>query len=386
MKFSIRGFPLILSLILASVEFSYSQWVDISNVETKLERTEMGGPRMVITYDLNDPDISPNSPAYIFIRYSTDSGALWKPLPVSSVRGEGHGLVESPGKKRNIWWGIRETGGLASDRIKVRVRGIKMVRVPKGRFLMKSLPGGGYDETRREQRVSSLRLFYLAKHETTVSMYVDYLNEVGAEGAGWDERMSDPQRCGIVRAGESPNYTYAAGPGRENYPVTVVSWYDALAFLQWCGLTLPTEAQWEKAYRGGLYLDGDEIEKRPNPFPERTYPWGNEEPDAGDIHRCNHNSDEDGFPYVAPVCSFEEFNSPYGACDMAGNVGEWTLDWYSTSFHADLDGFRMIRGGSWRSIPGGVDAVTGATQLPLKGSGLVGFRALQRLSKDEGGL
>jgi formylglycine-generating enzyme required for sulfatase activity len=61
---------------------------------------------------------------------------------------------------------------------------------------------------------------------------------------------------------------------------------------------------------------------------------------------------------------------------MAGNAAEWTLDWYSTSHHADLDGYRMVRGGSWRSIPEGVDAVTGATQLPVEGTGIVSFRGL----------
>ena len=82
------------------------------------------------------------------------------------------------------------------------------------------------------------------------------------------------------------------------------------------------------------------------------------------------------YPNAAPVGSFPGFESPYGAVDMAGNVGEWTLDWYSTSYHADLDGYRMRRGGSWRSVPGGVGAVSGATSLPLDGSSLVGFRGV----------
>jgi formylglycine-generating enzyme required for sulfatase activity len=60
---------------------------------------------------------------------------------------------------------------------------------------------------------------------------------------------------------------------------------------------------------------------------------------------------------------------------MAGNVAEWTLDWYSTSYHVGLDGFRMVRGGSWMAVPSACDAVTGATQLPLKESSIMGFRA-----------
>jgi formylglycine-generating enzyme required for sulfatase activity len=97
---------------------------------------------------------------------------------------------------------------------------------------------------------------------------------------------------------------------------------------------------------------------------------------VGDIHRCNHGGEEDGFAGTAPVGSFPGFPSPYGAEDMAGNVAEWTLDWYSTSHHAGIDGYRMRRGGSWRSVPEGVDGVSGATSLPLQGSGIVGFRGV----------
>ena len=63
-------------------------------------------------------------------------------------------------------------------------------------------------------------------------------------------------------------------------------------------------------------------------------------------------------------------------CDLAGNVAEWTRERYTTSYHADLDGFRILRGGSWMSLPEGVDAVTGATRLPLKRSAAVGFRGV----------
>ena len=72
--------------------------------------------------------------------------------------------------------------------------------------------------------------------------------------------------------------------------------------------------------------------------------------------------------------SFGDFNSPYGVCDMAGNVAEWTADWYTTPYHVGLDGFRMSRGGSWMAVPEAVDGVSGATYLPLKESSIMGFR------------
>ncbi|MHC4088635.1 MAG: formylglycine-generating enzyme family protein, partial [Planctomycetota bacterium] len=291
--------------------------------------------------------------------------------------------VESPGHKKTIWWGTTETNFRESDvagtadlnKSKFIIHGIKMVRVPAGEFKMKSLPGGGYDESTSQEPVGELPLFYIAKCETTVSMYAEYLNKIGREGAGWNKRMSNSSRCGIVQNGSAPNFTYSVTPGRENYPVTYVSWYDAAAFLKWCGLRLPSEAEWEKAIRGGIYFDGDKTKQRKNPLPERKYPWGDESPNAKGVYRCNYDGDNDGFPYTAPVGSFDKFNSPYGICDMAGNVAEWTLDWYSTSYHVGLDGFRMVRGGSWMAVPSACDAITGATQLPLKESSIMGFRA-----------
>lgn len=377
---------LLVAVYLICCNFANSHWIEISNQKSTQEPTELGGPRIVIEYDINDKEISEDCPAYVFIRYSRDSGSSWELLSKEHLQGNGYGLVESSGHKKIIWWGTSETsfkilGETGEMRIadfnqlKFHVRGMKMLRVPEGEFKMKSLPGGGYDESTSQEPVGELPLFYISKYETTVSMYAEYLNNTGREGAGWNKRMSDSNRCGLVQNGASPTFTYSVTPGRENYPVTYVSWYDAAAFLKWCGLRLPSEAEWEKAIRGGIYLDGDKTKQRKNPLPERKYPWGNESPNAKGVYRCNYDGDDDGFPYTAPVGSFDKFNSPYGVCDIAGNVAEWTLDWYSTSYHVGLDGFRMVRGGSWMAVPSACDAITGATQLPLKESSIMGFRA-----------
>jgi len=376
---------LLVAVSLICCNLSYAQWIEISNTKVTQELTELGGPGIVIEYDINDLEISKDCPAYVFIRYSKDSGTTWDFLPMEYLRGNGYDLVESPGHKKNIWWGtsetnfreFRETGEIRLvdiSQLKFRVRGIKMVRVPGGEFKMKSIPGGGYDESKNQKPICALPLFYIAKYETTVSMYADYLNEIGREGVGWNKRMSDGRRCGIVQNGSAPNFTYSVKPGRENYPITYVSWYDAAAFLRWCGLRLPAEAEWEKTLTGGVYLDGDKTRQRKNPLPGRKYPWGNESPNAKGVYRCNCDGEDDGFPCTAPVGSFDKFNSPYGACDMAGNVAEWTLDWYSTPYHTGLDGFRMVRGGSWMAVPSACDAITGATQFPLKESSIMGFR------------
>lgn len=361
-------------IVTGSPCFGADGWLPLANVKVRAEPTELAGPRIVVEYDLDEPSLSPELPAYVFVRFSKDAGATWQLVPTGSLRGNGFDVVEQSGHKKIVWWGTTESDFPDLGLVEIRVRAIPMARVPAGRFVMKSLPGAGRDESGQHEPRSDLPLYCIARYETTIAMYVDYLNEVGGEGAGYNRRMAHTGRCGIVRRDDS---TYHAAPGRDNYPVTYVSWYDAVSFLRWCGLRLPTEAEWEKAFRGGFYLDGDETGKKPNPLPERRYPWGDETPDANGLYRCNYDGEDDGFARTAPIGSFARFNSPYGVCDMAGNVAEWTLDWYSTSYHVGLDGFRLVRGGSWMAVPEGCDAITGATQFPLKENSIMGFRGVR---------
>jgi len=115
--------------------------------------------------------------------------------------------------------------------------------------------------------------------------------------------------------------------GRENHPVVQVSWEDAVAYAAWTGKRLPTEAEWEYAARGGR---------------EGTrFFWGNDLRPKGQ-YMANifqgqfpvKNSVEDGFAGTSPVKSFPA--NGYGLFDMAGNVWQWTSDWYSVEANADL--------------------------------------------------
>ena len=119
---------------------------------------------------------------------------------------------------------------------------------------------------------------------------------------------------------------------RDRLPVGGINWFNAAAYCKWRSARLPTEAEWEKAARG---TDG------------REFPWGNE----WDEKITNTGDDgkyEDG---IAPVGSFPQNKSPYGAYDMAGNVWEWVEDWYDvypgSDYHVDAFGKtnRVIRGG-----------------------------------------
>lgn len=361
----------VLTLVAGLSLQSRAQWLTVEGANAWVESTELAGPRVIIDYTLNDPTISAQSPAYVFIHYRTGPGACWRLLTTDHLQGNGAGIVEEPGAKKIIWWGTSENSFPALDTAEFRVRAISMARVPGGEFAMKSLAGQGRDQSGKNPQKSCLATYHIARFETTIGMYVDYLNESAIGGTGYNTKMENLERCGILHSADG---AYAAAPGRELHPVSYVSWYDAVGFLQWCGLRLPEEAEWEKAYRGGNFLDGDALKQEPNPNVQRRYPWGDELPNDGGLQRCNYDGDGDGFPSTAPVGSFPAYTSPYGIHDMAGNVNEWTLNWYTTPYHTGLDGYRVVRGGSWLDLPEGCDGVSGATTLPLKEGGTMGFR------------
>ena len=136
--------------------------------------------------------------------------------------------------------------------------------------------------------------------------------------------------------------------GRRHHPVVQVSWNDAVAFCDWAGKRLPTEAEWEYAARGGL------VGKR--------FPWGDELMQGGQ-HRCNiwqgrfpdTNTEDDGYFGTAPATSYRA--NGFGLYNMVGNVWEWCADWFSRDWHlthtrVDPAGpasgaARVLRGGSY---------------------------------------
>ena len=128
--------------------------------------------------------------------------------------------------------------------------------------------------------------------------------------------------------------------GGADHPVVHVAYEDAEAYATWAGKALPTEAQWELAARGGL--DG------------AAYTWGDEpEPPGGRLANYWHGDfpwrPEPGYGATVPVGSFAP--NGFGLFDMAGNVWEWTRDWYSPRFDPAQPQFKVprkvVKGGSF---------------------------------------
>lgn len=196
--------------------------------------------------------------------------------------------------------------------------------------------------------------------------------------------VTNAEYAAFVRATDHPppahwkNGTFA--PDDANLPVVQVSWYDSNEYAQWAGKRLPTEAEWEKACRGP---DG------------RVYPWGNTFAPSNESEAMEQSTEFSQIltSHLTPVGGRPATVSPYGVGETAGNVWEWTADWYQPyaggnkrkkSRRGTNDKQKTLRGGSWVEVRDGTAEryFRCANRLhapPGYTAGNIGFRCVQEV-------
>ena len=232
-----------------------------------------------------------------------------------------------------------------------------MVLIPAGEFQMGTHDGASIE---RPAHTVKLSAFYIDVHLVTVAQYQTFIGVTGHRAPDWMriEGMSPADDC----------------------PALYVNWYDAMAYAEWMGKRLPTEAEWEYAARGGLV--------------GKTYPWGDEQPDAS---RANYGKQ------VREITPVEASPNGYDLYDMAGNVLEWRMDAFDADFYAAspaeaplsvddgdvVDGQfgkakrpRVVRGGSLWSPAEGLRVTNRSHTNSRKKSNYIGFRCVAPCQRD----
>jgi iron(II)-dependent oxidoreductase len=185
-----------------------------------------------------------------------------------------------------------------------------MVLVPAGPFIM-GLPANDLfaEEHEKPQREVYLSAFWIDVYPVTNARFTQFAREGGYETERWWTPAGWAWKCHHSIC--QPLTWGQAGWDGPEQPVAGISWYEADAYARWAGRRLPTDAEWEKAARG---IDG------------RRYPWGNDWPTP---QLANFNL---SVGRTTPIGLYPEGVSPYGCHDMAGNVNNWTSDWYWPGF------------------------------------------------------
>ncbi len=277
-----------------------------------------------------------------------------------------------PEAAETVSTGPMAEGGIWRDR-----GGLEYVYIPPGSFQMGAVPGDddALNDEGPRHRVTISRGFRISRTEVTVRAYKRFCDSTG---------RSMPPEPVYEGNNFNPGWRYL------NHPIVNVTWLDAVAYCEWAGVRLPTEAEWEYAARGGQ--DG------------RKYVWGNTLlPIVNGIKQANVRDEaygrdqssssifqgyDDGYVFTSPVGSFAA--NGHGLYDMAGNVWEWCSDWYNSGYYGtpasrrDPRGpssgeRRVLRGGSWLNSPRGlrVSYRPGATPGSRDYHG--GFRCLRDL-------
>ncbi|NGZ59227.1 MAG: hypothetical protein CV081_01825 [Nitrospira sp. LK265] len=286
--------------------------------------------------------------------------------------------------------------------------GAPMVLIPAGSFLMGSTTDEvdrviqdsvrelgrdqqtceGWYKPELPQHKVQIDAFYLDQYEVTNRLFKQFIQQTGyrttaeREGSAWsfvEVKGWEEVKGANWQKPEAGATVFDSG--RADHPVVCVSWDDAQAYCQWAGKRLPTEAEFEYAMRAGTTT---------------RYWWGDGNPGARRVENIADESAKhllspimsgynDGYERTAPVGSFEA--NPWELHDMNGNVAEWTADWYDSNYYAkspernpkgpSSGEFRVLRGGSWDSVPDVVRSAVRDRTIPTTRNDHIGFRCAQ---------
>jgi formylglycine-generating enzyme len=234
---------------------------------------------------------------------------------------------------------LKSNAGIPQSRVPLA----DMNLIPAGPF---TIGASGWGDSEAPVHQVVLQSYWIDKNPVTNAAFQVFVNETGyltsaeRKGSAWGFQNDKATQINGL------NWRTYAGIGRENHPVILVSWFDAKAYAEWAGKRLPTEAEFEKAARGGL--------------DDKMYPWGNESPDS---LRCNMARRFTDAPPTTPIQSFPP--NGYGLYDMCGNVWNWCEDWFAEDYYAQYSAHKnpahphlgpesgatkVRRGGSWNVI------------------------------------
>lgn len=230
----------------------------------------------------------------------------------------------------------------------------EMVVIEGGSFWRGSVDGSRDEMPRHQVQIAP---FAVDIHPVTNEQFSRFLEAMGGE--------KDRNNHDLIRFKESRlrrmTGKLSIEPGYAKHPVVGVTWYGAVAYAQWVGKRLPTEAEWEIAARGGvdgnIYPTGETIEKNQANF---------------------FSSDTTAVQSYSP--------NQYGLYDMSGNVYEWCQDWYSYNYYehsasepdnpnGPIQGvYRVLRGGCWKSLKEDLRCSHRHRNNPGTFNGTYGFR------------